>query len=649
MTGIFLGLLLAGQAAASQAASPPQQQFDQASKAAATGQCKEAVRIFEQIESTPLVTRNAMARAAIDVRKGRCLLGLGRWEEGEAAIRRGLPVLAAKGADFIDEVRQSYLALGSLAARRFDFTTAAAEYKQALQGATGAARLQPLLALAQVLAFDRDGEALRYATEARGIALADPSLSKREVAAVQTQFARVLLNEGRFKEAYAELKDSLRKQGGLDLSVNVADLATRSDLAIAASLNHDKEGARTYLAYTGAGRFKDTPFAKATSMQPPLCDSVAGPKPDDYAIVEFSLDEDGHVRGAMPIYTTGGRDAAIAFGRAVADWSWKPEVAKAIPPLFRSTTRVEIRCTTSGERPGLMLPLGQAFTDWMESLGKQETSWREEPDAKAAPLQRAALVKARAEKDRAGELLALCALGMNSVLGEPERKQLMEEVMALADALQAPPAARSFVAIQYLATTSRNKRQNREALRTLLLRPDVAGDPVSAATVRLLIALPSFQLSAPDDAAALLDAVLSAPGLPAQHPLKVAALLQRANQFASKGDLEGARRMFEQTGLTTEQCAFLGLQPAMRKSGVSSDDYPEEARQMGFEGWVRTEFDVATDGSTVQPRVITSYPPFVFDDAGTTISKNFRYTASYRPSAAVACTARQEAVSFLAP
>jgi hypothetical protein len=505
------------------------------------------------------------------------------------------------------------------------------------------------LGLSQVLAFDRDGEGLRYATEARNLVLADATFDKRNVAAVQTQYARVLLNQGREKEAYAELKDSLRKQGGLDFKVDVSDLATRSDLAIAASLNKDDEGARKYLAYTGAGRFSDSPFERAASMEAPLCGAATGLTPADFGIVEFSLADDGHVSRATPIYATGGRTAAVAFARAVANWSWQPEAVKAIPPLFRYMTRVELRCTIAGERPPMTAPLAEAWTDWMESLGKAEPSWKAESEAKAATLQRAALARARAENDRPGRLAALQALATNAVLGEPDGRTLLDEAMVLLDALKAPAAARTYLAISHTGVRSDNAREHRDALRGLLAQPVFADDPLSAATLRLLIAAPAFRLRPPADAESLLAAVTTAPGLPGGHPLKVAALLQQANQFASKGDLDGARRLFEQTGLTTEQCAFLGLKPAVRRTGVSSSDYPMDAVEMGFEGWVRTEFDVATDGSTTRPRVITAYPPFVFNEAGAKMSNGFRYTASYRPAGSVACTGQQASVKFLLP
>lgn len=649
MPQLVLALLLAGQSAAQ--ATPPttQQLFDQATTAADEGKCAEAIPLFDKLEANARLMRNEVARAAIDVRKGTCLIKLGQAEQGEPALRRGLAVLGAKSSEFAEEVRRSHLILGHLEANRFDYSAAATAYKRALEGATGKERLQPLMSLSQVLVFDRDGEALRFANEARAIALSDTTLSKRDIAAVQTQVARVLLNEGREKEAYAELKDSLRKQGGLDTSVDMFDLSTRSDLAIAASLNGDKEAARKYLAYTGAGRFKDSPFARARSMQPPLCGGATGLKPDDYAIVEFSLAEDGHIQRATPIYSTGGRSAAIAFASAVADWSWSPEVAKAIPPLFRFMTRIEIRCTTAGERPALTLPLAEAYASWIKDQTKTQAGWHDQPDAKAAPLQRAAIAQSRANNDRASLLSALVGLGGNSVLGDAERRELLNEATSLAEAMGAPASARSHIAIAYFTAKSKDGRQLREALRTFLARPDVVADPLSAATARLLIAAPGFRVGPASDAEPLLKAVATTPQLPDGHPLKVAALLEQANQFAAKGNLEGARAMFDQTGLTAEQCAFIGLQPAMRRIGASSDDYPTDAVQMGFEGWVRTEFDVATDGTTIQPRVLTAYPPFVFNEAGAKISKGMRYTTSYRPAEGVACTARQESLAFRLP
>ena len=654
MIGIILQLALAGQASAQPTPAPQgkatlQQMFDQASQAAEERRCNDAIRQFEALEANPAAMRNPLVTAAIGVRKGGCLINTGRWEEGEAAIRRGLPALTAKGEAFAGDVRDAHLALGRASTARFDYATAAAEYRLALEPAQGVARIRPLMALSQVLAFDKDGEALRYATEARTLALATPGLSKGEVAVVQAQYARVLLNQGQLKEGYAELKDSLKKQGGLTLRVGVADITTRSDLAIAALLNNDRDEARNYLAYTGAGRLKDGPFAKARSMDLPLCGEETGLKRDDFAIVEFSLEEDGHVSGVMPVYTTGGREVAVAFARAVADWSWAPEDAKKVPALFRYTTRVQLRCTVAGERPALTAPLAETYARWMESQGQSDPAWADQPDAKAAPLQRAALDSAKAKGDKAATLAAAFALGSNTVLTEPERVPLLEQAIALADELKAPASVRAYLALEHLRVKSEGPRRFREGLRVLLARPEIAGDPLGAATARLLLATPGYHMPAPADVDQLLGAVIDAPDLPAQHPLKVNALLQRANILAKTGDLAGARSSFERTGLTEEQCAFLGLEPVLRSSGASSGDYPMEAVRMGFEGWVRTEFDIAANGTTIAPRAVIAYPPFVFNDAGTGIVKGARFASSFRPGGGVACTAEQQSVVFRLP
>lgn len=74
-----------------------------------------------------------------------------------------------------------------------------------------------------------------------------------------------------------------------------------------------------------------------------------------------------------------------------------------------------------------------------------------------------------------------------------------------------------------------------------------------------------------------------------------------------------------------------------------------EAQNMGFEGWVRTEFDIQADGRTAGQRAVISYPPFVFEDAATSIAKGMRYEATYRPSGGAACSGQQYKFVFQLP
>lgn len=650
MFATILHLLAAGQAAAAPApAQTSQQLFDQASRAAAEGKCGDALRDFAAIEARRKAKSNPLLTAAIDVRKGQCLIALAREEEGEAAVRRGLPALVSSGAEFAVDVRDGHMALGGILTRRFDYAGAAAEYRHALEVSQGIARIRPLMGLTQILMFDGDGEALRHAAEARTIALADPDLDKDSKAAVQTQYARVLLNLGRHKEAYAELKQGLQKQGGLTTRVGIGDVVTRSDLAIAATLDGDKEGARRYLAYTGAGRMRDTPFTRATSMQPPLCGSATGLEPADFAIVEFSLQDDGSVGGVMPVYTTGGREVAVAFAQAVSEWSWRPEEVQKIPPLFRYTTRVELRCTRVGERPDLVAPLAERFSTWLGEAGQTKAAWWDMPDARAVGLVRPAITQARGGGDRLALIQALARLGTNTVVPGLERVQAFEEAERLAAEARAPVAALTYLAIQRTWADEDDEAKVQARLRAMMASPTVAGDPMSAATLRLLIALPRYGKRRPADAMPLLSQVIDMPGLPAQHPLKVNAMLQQANVFAEMNDLPSARAVFERTGLTEEQCALIDLTPAMRRSGASSADYPEAAWQMGFEGWARTEFDIAADGRTIEPRVIAAYPPFLFNEAAAGVYRSARFQSSYRPNGGLACSAQQGSITFKLP
>lgn len=188
-----------------------------------------------------------------------------------------------------------------------------------------------------------------------------------------------------------------------------------------------------------------------------------------------------------------------------------------------------------------------------------------------------------------------------------------------------------------------------QGLRPLLAVPEIAADPLAGATVRLMIASPYNRGSTPKDARLLLDQAIATPGLPERHPLKVNALLRKANLLAAAGDTAGAEAAFRATGLDAQQCAMLGVTPALSKLAASSSSFPREAMQWGFEGWVRTEFDIAADGRTAQQRALIAYPPFVFDDAATGISRESRWTASYRPGGAVACAASQQSIRFLMP
>jgi len=88
--------------------------------------------------------------------------------------------------------------------------------------------------------------------------------------------------------------------------IDPMDAAARSDAAIAFLLGGNADEARRYMAYTGAGRMKKGSFDPAAEMRSPDCGGDAGLKPNDVAVVEFNIADDGTIERARPIYAAGG-------------------------------------------------------------------------------------------------------------------------------------------------------------------------------------------------------------------------------------------------------------------------------------------------------------------------------------------------------
>ncbi|MFD1035418.1 energy transducer TonB [Sphingomonas hankookensis] len=641
---ILHGLLAMVQAAApAPAPQTLQAQFDAANAAYVQKRCPDALKLYDALDRRTAGSKNAVFRGAIAVRRGICLVRTGEGPAGIASIRAGLPVLAANPQEFAPDLTNAHLAMGDAAFDAFDYDGAAAAYRDALAIARGTERVIPLLALARSHSFDHDGKALGYAEEARRLVMADTAIDKQTVAAVQTRYARVLFNEGRAADAYTVLKDSLRKQGGLDVRVNLSEIATRADLAQAALLNGDREKARTYLAYTGAGRMEKAPFAGAREMATTPCGGVAGIKPNDVAVIEFSLGDDGIVRNVAPIYTTGNRAAALAFARTVADWSWAPVDAVAIPAFWRQSARVELRCSNAAERPRPTAPLDEAVAAWLTSQGSPEPSWSELPSARALPQAQAA----RTATKPIDRLRANIWLLGSELVDDQDSRPIVAEALAQAQAMRAPLPVLARLQVHAARVEAKDYPGVLRSYRALLQRADIAADPLSAGTIRMILAGDVFVVK-PAERSEMVDAVLASP-LPDRHPLKVAALLTRADLSAQRGDVAAAQAAFTKTGLSSDQCALIAPMPAVQRAGWSSDSFPQEAQAMGFEGWAKVEYDIAADGHTMTPRTIAAYPPFVFGDAAQKIIGATRYRSSFRPESDTACTGNATRIVFNLP
>lgn len=629
---------------------PPtlQQKFDTATELAVNQKCAEAIPQFEELDRDPRVKPGSLPAAAIAVRKGICLIQTGKPDDGETAIAIGLPALEKAGADFEGDISNARLALGNAAYRRSDYAGAARHFRLALENRLGMHRVAMLARLAKVVAFDGNEASLSPSEEALEILAAQPKPDKMLLASFHTLHARALLNQGRSKEAYIELKEALSLSGGLTRQTSLAEVSLRSDLAMAAMQTGHKEDARLYLAYTGAGRIQESPFTRAASMEAPLCSSETGLQPDDVAVVEFGIGDDGYVTNASTVYSRGGPHVAAAFEQAVSRWFWDPQTLVKIPVFYRLLTRIELRCSNAlGDRPGPMRPFDSRFQAWaMQQLPAGMLAIKDHQSL---------LINLRSVADAGtaapvARIAALGGLAGNDVMARPaDRIAIVDRALSLSATTPIPVHASNWLRSTRLMLTNTKDERGLAALRqsavALALEPSFADDPLAADSLKMFAADGSEKRRLPQSDTLLIE-VARDERLQTNHPLRQLAWLTLANRAAKAGDLTSAQAHFRQTGLTEEQCALLSLPPAIRKTNVGGGDYPVTAAMMGFEGWVQLEYDIGADGNTANVRPIIAYPAMIFVDAAKSIGENIKYEWSYRPGSATACSANTQTINF---
>ena len=207
--------------------------FDAASAAFEAGKCAEAEPIFARLAADLRVKPGTLPAAMIALRRGRCRIGEGDTAQGEAWVREGLPVVEQAGPDLVGDAAAGWIALARLATRNYDHDGAVEAYRHVLAMPGQADRLDALLGLAVVTAFDGDGAALPLTDHALTVVAANPAGHdrSRNEAAVRTIRARILMNLGRNDQASNEAETALTLAGGLTSRVSLNDVSLRSDAA----------------------------------------------------------------------------------------------------------------------------------------------------------------------------------------------------------------------------------------------------------------------------------------------------------------------------------------------------------------------------------------------------------------------------------
>jgi tetratricopeptide (TPR) repeat protein len=654
----LVGAAISATASAAQApiaAAQPsiQQQFEAASATLEKGQWQQALTLYQALEAR-LPAKRTRDIAIVRVREAQALAQLGREEEAREVLRLGLPALPASDPSLAGDRFIGLVILGKIAERELDYGEAYKDYLEAEPlAADFAIRAPAERGLIQTGMFYDAPAALARADAAVAAAAALHPADKKLEGMFLTMRGRVLLNVGRPRDAMRDLQRAVDLLGGLTETVDAADLSARSDLAIAALHSGDDEKARKYLAWTGAGQFKQS-FTPGKGMAPPPCG--ADLTPDDVAVVEFSIKSDGTINYAAPIYSSRQGPSALLFAEAVTGWSWAPEELTRIPALFRALTRVELRCSTASAHPSITAALDRDLHQWLDARGVAPTDAAEgrSDAARLKPLQAELARREQASGAASPAILpVLVALNDNELVGREDKRVYLARGLAIARAEKAPAPVLAWFGIGLAdlgwSWTQHTRDTRSDELGALLADTAIGANPRASAAVRLALADMLYYAKSVPQAIATLSEVPKTSGLDPHDPLRAAALARIASLQLVSGNMEAARTAYADSGLSATKCSLLDARPRMKAMGVSDSDFPTEAVRWGFEGWVQLEFDLTADGRTTNVRPVVAYPPFVFAQSAKKATERSRYEQTFRPDGGLGCGGLGWKIRFAMP
>ncbi len=650
LLGVALGVLVPVLAAAD---TPPakeptvQQEFEAAQALYEGGKFAESVAAWDRLEKR--VSDRPRSLAIVRLRRGLSLYDLDRRDEAVASVNAALAMLPATDATLRDDRFMGYMLLGKVAESSLDYATATDHYRHAEELAqTADDHLTALRGMIETQTFT-DSDAAMADLGRTQTWLADKSVDNPTRATIKRVESQLKLNRGDLAGARSAAGEGVKLLGGLTSKTDLADVAARSNYAIAAMLMGDKDDARKYMAMTGAGRLTTgNVFDPAVQMTPPDCGGDLDLRPDDMAVVEFSIGDDGSVVYASPVYASRGGRSGLAFARAVRNWSWRPDQVKTLPTFFRYRARVELRCSTEFAKPSLVDLLDKSLAKWLDERGIEAPLKRDGADAALLAGERKELADLETTKGRDSLALVpvLHALSHNTVLPLTDAVVFAQREAAILAANKAPPMVRLAADLKGWQSKSSDSWGGKlyfRAIEAALASGPYAEDPETRAVLRLM-ASDELRKSDKERSLALLDQVANDPALPAEDGFKAGALIRKASIYTQRRDLAAAQAAYAKTGTTADQCSLLDSKP--RYLG-SSGSFPNEAMAWGFEGWVSVQFDVGADGRTVNQRAVISYPPFIFTQAGDDTFRTARYEKTFRPGGGVGCGGITERVRFV--
>lgn len=626
-------------------AASRQEIYNQAQAAFDRRDWAQAVKGFrEALSGSPLSGRSS---GMIRSRLATALVNSGETADAHVYAKEAVAVLAVSAPAQDVELASALLTLGD--ASRYDLAYAEAirAYADALAHAppSGADDFRRQAAMGTILSasvIDPDLAARTADALIANRAYFDP-LPKPSQALVFAMRARIELNRQNPKAALPFIRHALSLSGTLTDKVTLTDVTIRGDAALVYQLLGDDENTRLYLAYTGAGHLDSIDWLTG-EKDLPVCG--ADVRPDDTAVVEFAIGDDGRTSGAAPIYVSRPGEMGLIFAEAVRAWRWDTEAIAKLEPFWRASMRLQLRCVTRPPGSGLGKPFAEAVAAWLRARGEDASAGLRDEDV------------------------------IRNIRGTPELAELNEAIKSTLAAttlstwaarldatdailvrMNAPVEMRALTANTAASSNRSSSLRDGAGIRAdrlsvALSKVDaMPGGVRAAAWLRTERAIALETAGRFDEARPMLVAVegTSVATLPEDDPIRKVAILHLSLLDRRAGDNAGADARITRAGVTANQCELFDVHPVPANVAIASSQFPAEALRWHFEGYVREAFDIAADGSVTQVRTVVAYPPFVFAAATEKAVSRFRYIPPKLGNTVLGCANQMQNVRYTLP
>jgi hypothetical protein len=659
---LILPVVAAVAIAAPAPAATIQQDFDAAQALLDAGKAAEARNAFTILLNRFSPGSQRRAASLVRARLGNALLATGDPEAAEPLLIAAIAGLKGSTPQDAEERAAARFDLARAKEQQINFVDAASLYRILVADPAYTADLAREIGaragLVRTLIWADPDEARRQADQLLAIPVEKFGKATELRALLETLRGRIELNAGNAAEAKRWFTMAAKSAGGAATAkVSVGDVRIRGDLALASFRLGNMVELQRFAALSGAGQLLSEGLATASEMPLPACAPLSGIAPDTVAVVEFSIADNGRTVSVAPIFVSqssieSGDRPEILFAQAVRNWSWAPERLTKLDPFWRQAIRVELRCFTTRTGGDAV---GNSWTkensNWFKSMGFEPPLETPKSDAVALPVIRAEIqrLEARYGPQSPQLLNTLMFLANNSAAPAAERAAARVRFLDLAVANKAP---NSVILLSRMAefnwdskptkNSAERSRNMRDKYIALIAEQEAAGNGNTRIlmTARLTLAAIHEELKATPASKALLDQIVAAPEnlLPANDPIRIAALLRLSNQAAGARDTAAAANALAATGLSPEQCALVDVQPQAINDTITSRAFPALAIDWHTGGFARVGYDITAEGATTNVRTVTASPPFIFGPGTEKAVKRFRYRPVLRPGNTVGCS-----------